>query len=152
MLLDPLTEIFSNDLAIDIETANTFVYVKGLGYCLERALCCGCQKRRSRNQQSSGYRKRSQDDAWENAGNIEAVRPVKDGVIADFEITEAMLRHFIRKAHNPRTLVRHRIIVWGNRYVLYIYTFKGNYSDFILQASHSAQRTVRCNNVGSKMI
>jgi len=44
-------------------------------------------------------------------GNIEAVRPMKDGVIADFEITEAMLRHFIRKAHNRRTLVRPRIIV-----------------------------------------
>ena len=53
-------------------------------------------------------------------GNFEEVRPIKDGLIADFEINQAMLLHFIRKAHNPRTLVRHRIIVWGNRYVLYI--------------------------------
>jgi rod shape-determining protein MreB len=53
-------------------------------------------------------------------GNFEAVRSIKDGLIADFEINQAMLLEFINKAHNPRTLVRHRIIVWGNCYVLYI--------------------------------
>ena len=111
MLLDPLFGLFSNDLAIDLGTANTLVYMKGHGIVLREPSVVAVRR------DSRGVSKvlavgiEAKRMLGRTPGNIDAVRPMKDGVIADFEITEAMLRHFIRTAHNRRTLVRPRIIV-----------------------------------------
>jgi rod shape-determining protein MreB len=111
MILDPILGMFSDDLAIDLGTANTLVYVKGKGIvCAEPSVVAV-------HKDSRGIRKvlavgrEAKEMLGRTPGNIEAIRPMKDGVIADFEITEAMLRYFIRKVHNRRTLVRPRIII-----------------------------------------
>ena len=111
MLLDPLIGLFSNDLAIDLGTANTLVYVKGRGIILNEPSVVAVRKDARGTSKVLAVGKEAKMMLGRTPGNIEAVRPLKDGVIADFEITEAMLRHFIRKAHNRRTLVRPRIIV-----------------------------------------
>ena len=111
MLLDPLIGLFSNDLAIDLGTANTLVYVKGRGIILNEPSVVAIRKDARGISKVLAVGREAKMMLGRTPGNIEAVRPLKDGVIADFEITEAMLRHFIRKAHNRRTLVRPRIIV-----------------------------------------
>jgi rod shape-determining protein MreB len=111
MLLDPLLGLFSNDMAIDLGTANTLVYVKGKGIVLsEPSVVAVRQDARAGNRVVAvGHEAKLM--LGRTPGNIEAIRPMKDGVIADFEVTEAMLRHFIRKVHSRRTLIRPRIIV-----------------------------------------
>ncbi len=111
MLLDPILGLFSNDLAIDLGTANTLVYMKGRGIVLCEPSVVAVRKDGRGISKVLAVGKDAKMMLGRTPGNIEAVRPMKDGVIADFEITEAMLRHFIRKAHNRRTLVRPRIIV-----------------------------------------
>lgn len=111
MLLDPLFGLFSNDLAIDLGTANTLVYMKGRGIVLSEPSVVAVRKDGRGISKVLAVGKDAKMMLGRTPGNIEAVRPLKDGVIADFEITEAMLRYFIRKAHNRRTLVRPRIIV-----------------------------------------
>ncbi len=111
MLLDPLFGLFSNDLAIDLGTANTLVYMKGRGIVLSEPSVVAVRKDGRGISKVLAVGKEAKMMLGRTPGNIEAVRPLKDGVIADFEITEAMLRHFIREAHNRRTLVRPRIIV-----------------------------------------
>ncbi len=111
MLLDPLFGLFSNDLAIDLGTANTLVYMKGSGIVLCEPSVVALRKDGRGISKVLAVGKDAKMMLGRTPGNIEAVRPLKDGVIADFEITEAMLRYFIRKAHNRRALVRPRIIV-----------------------------------------
>lgn len=111
MLLDPLFGLFSNDLAIDLGTANTLVYMKGKGIVLSEPSVVAVRKDAKGTSKVLAVGKEAKMMLGRTPGNIEAVRPMKDGVIADFEIAEAMLRHFIRKAHNRRKLVRPRIIV-----------------------------------------
>ena len=102
---------FSNDLAIDLGTANTLVYVKGKGIVLSEPSVVAV------HMDSKGVKKvlavgaEAKRMVGRTPGNIMAIRPMRDGVIADFDITEAMLRHFILSVHNRRTLVRPRIIV-----------------------------------------
>jgi rod shape-determining protein MreB len=111
MFLDPILGWFSNDLAIDLGTANTLVYVKGKGIVLSEPSVVAVRKSdRDRNRVLAVGRE-AKMMLGRTPGNIVAIRPMKDGVIADFEITEAMLRHFIRKVHNRRSLIRPRIIV-----------------------------------------
>ncbi len=111
MFLDPILGWFSNDLAIDLGTANTLVYVKGKGIVLSEPSVVAVRKNdRDRNRVLAVGRD-AKMMLGRTPGNIVAIRPMKDGVIADFEITEAMLRHFIRKVHNRRSLIRPRIIV-----------------------------------------
>jgi rod shape-determining protein MreB len=112
MLFDPILGLFSNDLAIDLGTANTLVYVKGKGVVLSEPSMVAVRK----DERRGGYKvlavgREAKLMLGRTPGNIVAIRPMKDGVIADFEITEAMLRHFITKVHNRRTLVRPRIII-----------------------------------------
>ncbi len=111
MFLDKLFGIFSNDLAIDLGTANTLVYMKGKGIvCSEPSVVAVHRdKRGAKKVLSVGTEAKRM--LGRTPGNIVAIRPMKDGVIADFEVTEAMLRYFIRKAHNRRALVRPRIII-----------------------------------------
>ena len=111
MLLDPLLGLFSNDLAIDLGTANTLVYVKGKGIVLSEPSVVAVRKDAKGTNKVLAVGKAAKMMLGRTPGNIVAIRPMKDGVIADFEITEAMLRHFIRTVHNRTTLVRPRIII-----------------------------------------
>jgi rod shape-determining protein MreB len=111
MLLDPILGLFSNDLAIDLGTANTLVYVKGKGIVLREPSVVAVRKDPKGGNKVLAVGREAKMMLGRTPGNITAIRPMKDGVIADFEITEAMLRHFIRIVHNRGTLVRPRIII-----------------------------------------
>ncbi len=111
MLLDPILGLFSNDLAIDLGTANTCVYVKGKGIVLDEPSVVAVRKDPKGGSKVLAVGREAKMMLGRTPGNIVAIRPMKDGVIADFEITESMLRHFIRKVHNRSTLVRPRIII-----------------------------------------
>jgi rod shape-determining protein MreB len=111
MLLDPLFGLFSNDLAIDLGTANTLVYVKGKGIVLNEPSVVAIRKGGRGGNKVLAVGKEAKTMLGRTPGDIVATRPMKDGVIADFDITETMLRYFIRKVHNRRSLVRPRIII-----------------------------------------
>jgi len=111
MFLDPILGIFSNDLAIDLGTANTCVYVKGQGIVLREPSVVAVKKDARGVNKVLAVGEKAKMMLGRTPGNIVAIRPMKDGVIADFEITEAMLRHFITTVHNRRTFVRPRIII-----------------------------------------
>jgi len=101
----------SNDLAIDLGTANTLVYVKGKGIVLSEPSVVAVRTDNARKNKVLAVGAEAKRMLGRTPGNIVAIRPMKDGVIADFEVTEAMLRHFIRKVHNRRCLIRPRIII-----------------------------------------
>jgi rod shape-determining protein MreB len=111
MLLRATSGIFSHDLAIDLGTANTLVYVKGKGIVLNEPSVVALKKEDLGGNKVLAVGKEAKMMLGRTPENIVAVRPMKDGVIADFEITEAMLRYFIHKVHGRRMLVRPRIIV-----------------------------------------
>jgi len=102
---------FSNDLAIDLGTANTLVYVRGRGIVLCEPSVVAVRKDERGANRVLAVGKDAKMMLGKTPGNIVAIRPMRDGVIADFEVTEAMIRYFIRKVHNRRNLVRPRIIV-----------------------------------------
>ncbi|MBW2162920.1 MAG: rod shape-determining protein [Deltaproteobacteria bacterium] len=110
MFLGSLLGRFSSDLAIDLGTANTLVYVKGKGIVLREPSVVAVRKDVRANKVVA-VGKDAKMMLGRTPGNIVAIRPMKDGVIADFEVTEAMLRYFIRKIHDRRTLIRPRIII-----------------------------------------
>ena len=109
--VDFVLGIFSNDLAIDLGTANTCVYVKGHGIVLREPSVVAVKKDSRGNNQILAVGSEAKRMLGKAPGNIQAIRPMKDGVIADFEVTEAMLRYFISKVHNQRRLVRPRIMI-----------------------------------------
>ncbi len=112
-MFSPLNSILgwmSNDLAIDLGTANTLVYMKGKGIVLREPSVVAIRKD-ARSNRVLAVGKEAKMMVGRTPGNIVATRPIKDGVIADFEVTEAMLRYFIKKVHNRRTLVHPRIII-----------------------------------------
>jgi rod shape-determining protein MreB len=111
MLIDPVLGWFSNDLAIDLGTANTLVYVNGKGIVLSEPSVVAVRNNGRDRSQVMAVGREAKMMLGRTPGNIAAIRPMKDGVIADFEITEAMLRHFIRKVHHRRSLIRPRIII-----------------------------------------
>jgi rod shape-determining protein MreB len=111
MLLDPILGLFSSDLAIDLGTANTLVYVKGKGIVLSEPSVVAVRKGGGGANKVLAVGQEAKMMLGRTPGDIVAIRPMKDGVIADFEVTEAMLRHFIRKVHNRGRLVRPRIII-----------------------------------------
>jgi rod shape-determining protein MreB len=105
----PLVSAFrSNDLAIDLGTANTLVYAKGRGVVLSEPSIVAINKVTN---QVEAVGKDAKEMLGRTPGNIVAIRPMRDGVIANFEVTEKMLQHFIRKAHNGRTWVSPRVII-----------------------------------------
>jgi len=110
-ILDKLLGLFSNDLAIDLGTANTCVFVKGKGIVLSEPSVVAVKKDHRGVNKVLSVGLEAKKMLGRTPGNIVAIRPMKDGVIADFEVTEAMLRHFITKVHNSRRLVRPRIII-----------------------------------------
>ena len=101
--------LFSNDLAIDLGTANTLVYVEDQGIVLREPSVVAINTQTNEVQAVGAEAKEMLGRA---PGNIEAIRPMKDGVIAHFEVTEKMISHFIKKVHNNRkTLVRPRVVI-----------------------------------------
>jgi rod shape-determining protein MreB and related proteins len=106
--LRSILSLFSNDLAIDLGTANTLVYVKGKGIVVcEPSIIAVNQK----TGKVEAVGKEAKEMLGRTPGNIIAIRPMKDGVIADFEHVEMMLDHFIKKAHNRSLGVRPRIVI-----------------------------------------
>ncbi len=110
-IIDSILGIFSNDLAIDLGTANTCVYVKGHGIVLREPSVVAVKTDSRGNNQVLAVGYEAKRMLGKAPGNITPIRPMKDGVIADFEVTEAMLRYFISKVHNSRRLVRPRIMI-----------------------------------------
>jgi len=111
MVFDALWGLFSTDLAVDLGTANTLVYVKGKGILFSEPSVVAIQ-RDSRGQKNVlAVGREAKEMLGRTPGNILAIRPMKDGVIADFEITGEMLRYFIAKAHNRKTLLRPRVVI-----------------------------------------
>jgi rod shape-determining protein MreB len=111
VLFDPILGLFSNDLAIDLGTANTLVYVKGRGIVVSEPSVVAVLKDGRGPDKVRAVGREAKEMLGRTPGNIVATRPMKDGVIADFEITQAMLRYFITRVHNRRKLVRPRIVV-----------------------------------------
>jgi rod shape-determining protein MreB len=110
-IFDAIIGRFSSDLAIDLGTANTCVYVKGKGIVLREPSVVAVKRDARGNNRVLAVGTEAKRMLGRTPGNIVAIRPMKDGVIADFEVTEIMLRHFISKVHNSRRLVRPRIVI-----------------------------------------
>ncbi len=110
MLFDWVYGLFSNDLAIDLGTATTLTYVKGKGIVAHEPSVVAVQMQGGQVKKVLAVGKEAKEMLGRTPGNIVAIRPMKDGVIADFEVTEAMMRHFINKAHSRQTLVKPRVI------------------------------------------
>jgi len=111
LLFDFILGKFSNDLAIDLGTANTLVYMKGKGIVLNEPSVVAVSKDSRGTKKVLAVGLEAKKMLGRTPGNIVAIRPMREGVIADFDITEAMLKHFIHRVHNRRALVRPRIIV-----------------------------------------
>ncbi|MDX9817277.1 MAG: rod shape-determining protein [Desulfococcus multivorans] len=111
LFFDSLLGIFSSDLAIDLGTANTLVYVKGKGIVLSEPSVVAVRTDNRMKNRVLAVGLEAKNMLGRTPGNIVAIRPMRDGVIADFEVAEAMIRHFIHKVHNRRTFVRPRIII-----------------------------------------
>jgi rod shape-determining protein MreB len=110
MLKKPLLNWFSNDLAIDLGTANSLIYVRGNGIVLDEPSVVAVRTNGRRSNQVLAVGHEAKMMLGRTPGNIEAVRPLKDGVIADFGIAEAMLRYFIKKANNRRNVIKPTVI------------------------------------------
>ncbi len=108
MVFNAIWGLFSNDLSIDLGTANTLVYQKGKGIVMDEPSVVAVHKDTNR---VLAVGKEAKNMLGRTPGSIVAIRPMRDGVIANFEITEAMLRYFIQKVHNRKTLVRPRIVI-----------------------------------------
>ena len=106
-----ITRRFSNDLAVDLGTANTLVYVKGKGLAVNEPSVIAVRRNGGSSKRVLAVGKEAKMMVGRTPGDIEAIRPLRDGVIADFDGAQAMLRHLIRKAHTGRNLIRPRIIV-----------------------------------------
>ena len=111
-MFDALFGVFSNDLAIDLGTANTLIYVKNQGIVCNEPSVVAVQQRNERGgKKVLAVGAEAKRMLGRTPGNIVAIRPMKDGVIANFEVTEKMLQHFIRKAHNGKTWVSPRVVI-----------------------------------------
>jgi len=108
MNIRSLFSLFSSDLAIDLGTANTLVYAKGKGIVVNEPSIVAINKT---NGEVEAVGKEAKDMLGRTPGNIVAIRPMKDGVIADFKVTERMLNYFIQKAHGRKVLVHPRIVI-----------------------------------------
>ena len=106
--LRSLFSLFSSDLAIDLGTANTLVYARGKGIVVNEPSIVALNKNTN---EVEAVGKEAKEMLGRTPGNIVAIKPMKDGVIADFKVTEKMLNYFIQKAHQRRTLVHPRIVI-----------------------------------------
>ncbi|RDV39322.1 rod shape-determining protein [Bradymonadaceae bacterium TMQ3] len=110
-MFNKLLGLFSDDLAIDLGTANTLVYAKGKGIVCSEPSVVAVQRDARGGKRVKAVGRVAKEMLGRTPGSIVAIRPMKDGVIADFEITEAMLRYFMGRAHNRRKLYSPRVII-----------------------------------------
>src|SRR6202046_646300 len=108
MNLRSLFSLFSSDLAIDLGTANTLVFAKGKGIIVNEPSIVAINKNTG---DVEAVGREAKEMVGRTPGNIVAIRPMKDGVIADFKVTERMLNYFIQKAHGRKMLVHPRIVI-----------------------------------------
>ena len=111
MFLDKLIGLFSSDMAIDLGTANTIVSVRGKGIIINEPSVVAVQKDKNGRDRILAVGQEAKQMIGKTPLNIQAVRPMQDGVIADFEMTERMIRYFIEKAHSRKSFIRPRIII-----------------------------------------
>jgi len=111
VFLDKLIGLFSNDMAIDLGTANTIVSVRGKGIIINEPSVVAVQSDRQGKDKILAVGQEAKQMIGKTPLNIQAVRPMQDGVIADFEMTERMIRYFIEKAHSRKSFIRPRIII-----------------------------------------
>ena len=110
-VFDAILGMFSNDLAIDLGTANTLVSMKGKGIVVSEPSVVAVKTGPAGQRKVLAVGVDAKEMLGRTPGSIVAIRPIKDGVIADFDHTEEMLRYFIRKVHNRKNLVRPRIVI-----------------------------------------
>ncbi|EGS9958764.1 rod shape-determining protein [Campylobacter jejuni] len=112
MILDQLIGFFSSDMGIDLGTANTLVLVKDKGIVINEPSVVAVERERYGSKAKIlAVGKEAKDMVGKTPGNIEAIPPMKDGVIADFDMTEKMIRYFIEKTHRRKSFLRPRIII-----------------------------------------
>ena len=111
MIFNKIVGLFSNDLSIDLGTANTIVIAKGRGIIINEPSVVAVKTEKYGQQRVLAVGHEAKDMVGKTPGNIKAIRPMKDGVIADFDMTEKMIRKFIEKAHGRSALISPRIII-----------------------------------------
>ncbi|HEX5623794.1 MAG TPA: rod shape-determining protein [Sulfuricurvum sp.] len=111
MLFNKFIGMFSNDLSIDLGTANTLVISKGKGIVINEPSVVAVKTEKNGQQKVLAVGREAKEMVGKTPGNIKAIRPMKDGVIADFDMTEKMIRKFIEKAHGRSSLISPRIII-----------------------------------------
>lgn len=111
MFLDHIIGIFSSDMGIDLGTANTLVLVKDKGIIINEPSVVAVRRERYGKQKILAVGHAAKEMVGKTPGDIEAIRPMRDGVIADFDMTEKMIRYFIEKTHRRKSFIRPRIII-----------------------------------------
>lgn len=111
MILDKLIGMFSSDMAIDLGTANTIIMVKMRGIVINEPSVVAVQRDSMGRMNILAVGKKAKEMVGKTPGNIMAVRPMRDGVIADFDMTERMIRYFIEKVHKRKAFIRPRIVI-----------------------------------------
>src|SRR6184192_4821712 len=110
-MFNGMYKLFSRDLAVDLGTANTLIYIRGMGIVSNEPSVVAVQQDTRGGKKVLAVGKEAKEMLGRTPGNIVAIRPMKDGVIADFEVTEKMIKYFIEKAHGRRFLVKPRIVI-----------------------------------------
>ena len=110
--LNKLSFSWSSDMAIDLGTANTLVYVKGKGILLNEPSVVAIQDTAEGKKEVLAVGAEAKTMVGKTPGTIKAIRPLRDGVIADFEIAEEMIKYFVRKVHNRKSFVSPKIVIW----------------------------------------
>ena len=111
MFLDTIVGLFSSDMAIDLGIANTLVLVQDKGIVINEPSVVAVERERYGRQKILAVGHEAKEMVGKTHSGIEAIRPMKDGVIADFDITEKMIRYFIEKTHRRKSFIRPRIII-----------------------------------------
>ena len=106
-----LTGFFSEDMGLDLGTANTLVYVKGKGIILDEPSVVAIATDQNNKKSVLAVGNEAKAMLGRTPGSIQAIRPMKDGVIADFDIAEAMIKHFIKKVHKKSAFANPRILI-----------------------------------------
>src|SRR5213082_4325773 len=110
-MFNGIYKLFSRDLAIDLGTANTLIYIRGMGIVSNEPSVVAVQQDSRGGKTVLAVGKEAKEMLGRTPGNIVVIRPMEDGVIADFEVTEKMIKYFIEKAHGRRFLVKPRIVI-----------------------------------------
>ncbi len=111
MIFDKIIGLFSNDMSIDLGTANTLVLLRGKGIIINEPSVVAIQRDKYGKNNILAVGHEAKNMIGKTPGNIQAIRPMKDGVIADFDMTEKMIRYFIERAHKRKSFIRPRIVI-----------------------------------------